>query len=84
MEWMRINELSQPESRGCIYKLPLPNSHLLTGFRRLSTRDINKVEPFLPRDYAYRYFPKIAELPDETKTKFIETFGRLIFFVGQT
>ena len=65
------------KTEGAYISFPLPNLYLLTGFRRPSTRDINKAEPFLPRDYLYRSFPKIAELPDETKPEFIETFGPL-------
>ena len=44
-----------------------------------STHDIKEAEPFLSRDYSYKSFSKIAELPDETRAEFIETFGP--FFV---
>ena len=52
-------------------------------FDAFSTRDINKVEPFLSRDYSYKPFPEVAELPDETKADFIETFGPLFISLAK-
>ena len=39
------------------------------------TCDINKVTPLLSKNFAYRSFPKSADVPDQTKEEHIEQFG---------
>lgn len=46
-------------------------------FEAFTSRDTNNFRPFLSRNFSYKSFPKIPELPDETKDEFIETFGPL-------
>ena len=44
-------------------------------FEAYRTRDINNAVPFLSKNYTYRSFPKIADVPDQTKKDHIEQFG---------
>lgn len=44
-------------------------------FDAYDTRDISNAAPFLSKNFTYRSFPKIAELPDQTKDEHIELFG---------
>ena len=44
-------------------------------FEAYRTRDIHNVAPFLSKNFTYKSFPKIAEVPDQTKEDHIEQFG---------
>ena len=44
-------------------------------FEAYRTRDHNNIGPLLSKNYTYRSFPKIADLPDQTKEKQLAVFG---------
>jgi hypothetical protein len=41
------------------------------------TLDLNNLEPVVTKDYRYQTFPKIADLPDESKGGHLERYGVL-------
>lgn len=47
-------------------------------FEAVRTLDMDNAAPFLSKDFIHRSFPKIAEMPDQTKEEHIEFFG-LVF-----
>ena len=48
------------------------------------TLDINKVEPFISKDFKFQTFPKIADLPDEAKEGHFERYGTLFSLMART
>ena len=47
-------------------------------FDAYCTRDINNVLPLLSKDYTFQTFPKIPDMPDETKASHLERYGPLL------
>ena len=43
--------------------------------------DIKKSEPYMSRDFKFQTFPKIPDLPDETKGEHFERYGTLLSLV---
>jgi hypothetical protein len=41
------------------------------------TSDMGNVEPLVTKDYKFQTFPKIADLPDESKGGHLERYGKL-------
>ena len=46
-------------------------------YEAYATCDINKVAPLLSKNFMYSSFPKIPELPDQTKEEHITLYGPL-------
>ena len=44
----------------------------------LTSRDLNKVEPILSKDFVLKTFPKSAELPDLTKEEYLQKYGAVL------
>lgn len=40
----------------------------------ISSRDINNAEPLLSKDWTFRTFPKIPELPDVRKEEYLQKY----------
>ena len=44
----------------------------------LTSRDLNKVEPILSKDFVLKTFPKSVELPDLTKEEYLQKYGAVL------
>ena len=47
-------------------------------FDAYCTRDINNVLLLLAKDYTFKTFPTIPDMPDETKASHLERYGPLL------
>ena len=48
------------------------------SFKAYRTRDLNNAARFFSRNFTHKWFPKIAELPDETKEEHIDSLGSML------
>lgn len=43
----------------------------------IASRDVKKVEPLISKDFAFKTFPKISELPDLNREEYLPRFGEV-------
>ena len=58
------------------YNATTPQSKVVEkAFKAIATHNFNTIASFLSKDFTLQTFPKVADLPDEPISKFLERYG---------